>query len=423
MTDISDTLRILNLWWQEKKVSEDLAKSYKRQIFSKFIDLIDHRQIIIVSGLRRVGKTTLMYQLIDSILEKTDSKNIIYFNFDKRAEEINKILDEYQEITDIDWKKNKIFVFFDEIVKLDDWANKIKLIYDAFPNIKFIVSSSSSVALEKEAIKNLAGRYFLINVRPLNFREFLELKGKNNLIKNPKLWEKEIKKELELYLLRSFPEIVKWDNIPQIKDYLRTTIIDKIIKDDLPEKFKHVNKDLLLTLLRIFYAEPGIYLDYDNISKDLKISKKTLLQHVFFLEFSYLIKRIRNLRISTLTSSRKLQRAYAKWWTLTYCYTENYDDIMENVVASYMDADYYWRKEGKEIDFLIVDNKKILPIEVKNKEKLSNSDLANMVYLLKKSKIEKGVFLYNGKEEKIKIGKKEIILMPLWKWLLERDVE
>jgi len=418
MTEINDILRLLNLWWQDKKISEKIAKPYKRHIFGKFKELINYRQMIIISGLRRVGKTTLMYQLIESLLEKTDSEKLIYFNFDKKTEEINKILDEYQEITNIDWKREKIFVFLDEIVKLDDWANKIKLIYDAFPNIKFIISSSGSIALEKEAIKNLAGRYFLINVLPLNFREFLELRGKKEIIKNPKLWEKEAKKEFESYLLRSFPETVEWSNAMQIKDYLRTTIIDKIIKDDLPDKFKHVNKELLLTLLRIFYTEPGTYLDYDNLSRDLKISKKTLLLHVFFLEFSYLIKRIRNFRISTRTSSRKLQRAYAKWWTLAYCYTENYDKIMENVVASSIDADYYWRKDGKEVDFLIV-NEKFLPIEVKNREKLSNSDLANIDYLLRKFKIKEGIVLYNGNGEKIKMEGREISLVPLWKWLLE----
>jgi len=99
------------------------------------------------------------------------------------------------------------------------------------------------------------------------------------------LWRKEIKKEFESYLLRSFPEIIEWKDELLIKDYLRTTIIDKVIKSDLPEKFENVNNDLLFNLLNIFYTEPGMYLDYDSISKKLRISKKTLFGIYFILNF------------------------------------------------------------------------------------------------------------------------------------------
>ena len=109
--------------------------------------------------------------------------------------------------------------------------------------IKFYISSSSSINLEEDAIKNLAGRYFLINILPLSFKEFLELTNKKNFIENRALYEKEIKKEFYNYLLRSFPETINWDNILLIKDYLKTTILDKIIKSDLPEKFRNINKE------------------------------------------------------------------------------------------------------------------------------------------------------------------------------------
>ena len=207
MQEVREILEILNPWWKEGIVSKELAKPYKRKIFNRLLNLLNYRQIIVISGLRRVGKTTLMYQLIEYLLKKINQENIIYFSFDKRVHEISTILDNYTDMTNVDWKKKKIVVFLDEIAKLDEWASKIKLIYDAFPNIKFIVSSSSSTAIEKEAIKNLAGRYFLINVKPLTFIEYLELRKKDNFIKNIKLWEKEIKNEFELYLLRNFPEI------------------------------------------------------------------------------------------------------------------------------------------------------------------------------------------------------------------------
>jgi predicted AAA+ superfamily ATPase len=419
MEEIKEILELLNPWWKGNRISDGLARPYKRKAFSGVLKLLGYRQIVVLSGLRRVGKTTLLYQVIEHLLKKTNPRHILYFNFDKKVGGLIKILDSYGELTNIDWRKERVFVFFDEIAKLDEWASKIKLIYDASPNIKFLVSSSSSIGLEEEAIKNLAGRYFLKNIRPLSFTEYLELRKKGRLLESPELWEREIKKEFERYLLRSFPEIVGWGDELLVKDYLRTTIIDKIVRSDLPEKFENVSRDLLFSLLEIFYSEPGMYLDYDSISRKLRISKKTLVSHIFYLESSYLLRRIRNFRVGTLTSSKKMQRLYPNWWTLAYCYTDNYDRIMENVVASSLDAKYYWRKDGKELDFLGVE-KKILPIEVKNKNELTKNDLRNMEYFLRKYKIREGLVVYNGKEGEIKVEKnKRIRFIPLWKWLLK----
>lgn len=420
MAELKEIVELLNPWWKENSVSSGLAKPYKRKNFADIVKLLGYRQIVILSGLRRVGKTTLLYQIVEQLLRKTKPKNLFYFNFDKKIDKLVDVLDAYSELTKVDWRKEKIFVFLDEIAKLDNWASQIKLVYDAFPKIKFLVSSSSSVRLEEEAVKNLAGRYFFNNIRPLDFTEYLELKGKGKFLQETRLYEKEIKKELAGYWLRSFPEIVDWGNELLVKDYLRTTIIDKVIRQDLPEKFKNVNRRLLFDLIEIFYSEPGMYLDYDSLSKKLRISKKTLIRHIFYLEFSYLLKRIRNFRPKTLTSSKKLQRAYAYWWSLAYCYTDNRDKIFENMVASYAEARYYWRKNGKEVDFLLADRKKIAPIEVKNKVEVTKRDLKNLHYLLEKHSIKEGTVIYMGKEAETKTNGKKIRFTPLWKWLLQK---
>lgn len=424
METLKEIVELLNPWWKDNGISKELALPFKRRVFGSILGLIGKRQIVILSGLRRVGKTTLLYQAVERLLSKYDSRHLFYFNLDKKIEDLTEILKAYEELTAVDWKKEKIFVFIDEISKLKEWGRKIKLLYDAFPNIKFVISSSGSVGLEEEAITSLGGRYFLVSVVPLNFTEFLELGGKKKFLGNIALWEDEIVKEVKKYMLRSFPEIIEWKDELLIKDYLRTTLIDRIIKQDLPEKFKNVNRDLLLTLLEIFYGEPGMYLDYDSLSKKMRISKKTLIQHIYYLEFSYLIRRVRNFRPNTLTASKKLQKVYANWWTLAYCYSDNNDKIIENLVASYSDAKYYWRKNGKEIDFLMVDkNKKgFILIEVKNKNELAKSDVNNFRYFLRKygSKTKMCFVVYNGKEGQLRIGRKRIRLVPLWKWLLEK---
>jgi predicted AAA+ superfamily ATPase len=418
MSETTDTIKFLNPWWENKKVSEELAKPYERKIFSKIKELQSYRQTVILTGLRRVGKTTLLYQTIKDLMKKIPSKNIFYFSFDKEIKSLLKLLEDYKELTRIDYKTEKIFILLDEITKLNNWAGELKLIYDSHPNIKFYISSSSSINLEEEAIKNLAGRYFLINILALNFEEFLQITNKHEIINNKKLHEKEIKEEFYNYLLRSFPETINWKDELMIKDYLKTTIIDKIIKSDLPEKFKNINKDLLYTLLELFYKEPGYYLDYDNLSKNLRISKNTLYKHIFYLEFCYLIRIIKNYRPSTLSTSRKLRRVYPYWWNLAYCYSDNKDKILESLVLSQIDGKYYWRELEKEIDIIKIESKNILPIEIKNKDKIEKRDLNTLMLFTNKFNIKKALLVYLGKEEKIKIKEKTLILMPFWNFLL-----
>lgn len=422
MDEVKEIIQFSNPWWKTGSIGPGLAMPFRRECFGKVKELLKYRQIVLLSGLRRVGKTTMLYQLIEELLQKENAKNIFYFTFDKKAENVLSLLELYREMAQID-PKEKIYVFLDEITKLKGWAEQIKLIYDASPGIKFYLSSSSSINLEEEAIKNLAGRYFLVNILPLNFREYLQLKEKNKLVSNPKVYEKEIKAEFRMYLMRSFPEIVLWPDELLIKDYLRTTIIDKIIKSDLPDKFKNINKDLLFTLLELFYKEPGTYLDYDHLSRNLKISKKTLFRHIFYLEFSYLIRKIRNFRPSSFSTARKLQRVYPYWWSLAYCYGAKEDKIMENLIASMLDLKHYWREGGKEIDFLNIAAKKIIPIEIKNKEVIAERELKNMFFFLKEYKLPQGFLVYNGEDKTIAFDKKQIKLIPFWKFLLGSATE
>ena len=165
MSNITDTIKLLNPWWEDKRVSEELAKEYKRGFFDKIQEFKKYRQIIILTGLRRVGKTTLIYQTVKERLKEINAKNIFYFSFDKEVDDLVELLKTTKSCQE--WiTKRKNLCFFDEITKLKEWASELKLIYDSCPNIKFYISSSSSINLEEEAVKNLAGRYFLINISP-----------------------------------------------------------------------------------------------------------------------------------------------------------------------------------------------------------------------------------------------------------------
>jgi len=409
--ELDEALTFYNEWWRTEKVKESLAPFYKREVYKKIEETINLRQIIILTGLRRVGKTTLFYQLIDSLIKKgVNPIKIIYFSFDEKIEDLKKILDEYQRITGIDWKNEKIFVFFDEINKLADWSSQLKILYDALPNIKFFVSGSSSVDLEKEAYSNLVGRHFLIKIMPLTLKEFFELK-RNEKIENFELWKDELFLVFPEYLRKPFPEIVKETDERRIMEYIRESVIGKIIHKDLPKKFRNVNEDLLMNLIEIFYQNPGMILNVENLSKSLGIAKKTLASHLFYLRFSYLIRQVKNFRVSMLVTSRKLSKIYPYHWSLIFGLYKDVEKgkLLECVASSLLDAKFYWRKNGKEIDF-ILKNEKIIPVEVKAK-----SEIKELIKFLKKFGLKKGILLHEEKNREVKnINSIQIEMIPLF---------
>ena len=408
---LDEALIFQNEWWRTEKVRKELAPWYKREVYKKVEEMINIRQIIVLTGLRRVGKTTIFYQLINSLIEKgVNPKNILYFSFDEKIEDLKKILDEYQRITGIDYKNEKIFIFFDEINKLDNWSSQLKILYDALPNIKFFVSGSSSVDLEKEAYSNLVGRHFLIRVMPLTLKEFFELK-KGKKIENFELWKDELFLIFPEYLRKPFPEIVNENNEARIMEYIRENIIGKIIHRDLPKKFKNVNEDLLMSLIEIFYQNPGMLVNIENLSKNLRIAKKTLLKHLFYLIFSYLIRQVKNFRISVFAASRKLQKIYPYHWSLIFGLYRDIEKgkLLECVASSLLDAKFYWRKGSNEVDF-IIKNEKIIPIEVKAK-----SEIYGLVKFLKKFNLKKGILLHEEKIRETKnINDIQIDIIPIF---------
>ncbi|RLJ02834.1 MAG: hypothetical protein DRP11_02525, partial [Candidatus Aenigmatarchaeota archaeon] len=397
--------------------SRRLAPKYKRKAYTEVKKLFARRQITVISGLRRVGKSTLMYQLIDELLKDKRPERILYFSFDERVKGVLDVLKEYSELTGVDWRKEKCFLFFDEIQKLPDWSNKIKIIYDNFPNLKITVSGSSSFHLEREAKMNLAGRHFVVNLEPLNFVEYLEMRKSRIDLERIKLWEEDIKKEFKNYLLKPFPEIVGLKESNLIKSYIKDNVIEKVLKIDLPERFKDINEELLVTLVEIFYDRPGMYINYDEISKELRVSKKKLFQHVHYLEFAYIIRRVKNFRPKIRVTSRKLQRVYPFHWALRFGWNGKIDS--ETIVASLLDAKYYWRKDGKEVDFLKV-NEKILPVEVKESSKVRRTELKSLIYFMRRFNLKEGLVIYNGEEETLEINSFIIKKTPIWKLFLAK---
>lgn len=396
--DIGETLTSLNEWWVSGTVSDKLAKPYRRKAFAEASRILNrYRQILMLTGLRRVGKSTIIYQMISDLLKTADPKKVVYYTFDNGPSDLLKLMAEYQRITGIDWKHEKVYLFLDEVQKLGGWSSQVKLLYDAFPNMRVTVSGSASLQLEGSAISDLAGRYFAVDLKPLSIIEYYELRHSRK-IDRFELYKAELQAELDRYMLRQFPEIVGWQNEADIKRYIQEDVISKIVRTDLPDTFATVNFRLLEGMVSLFFSKPGMILSADALSKEFGISKTTLENHVFYLEFSKLIRVVRNFRPNTGTESRKLKKVYPSNISLALARNSVLAPyVAETLVASSIDATNYWRMGDKEIDFIM--REPLTPIEVKYGSRVDENDLKSMRYFMKKFGVKKGIVAYAGEAE------------------------
>lgn len=419
-----ENLSKFNNWWIDGRVKEGLLRESKRDLFFSLEKYVKNKQALMIIGLRQVGKTTILYQLIQKLLdEKTNSKNILYFSFDETKADLNDVLETYRkEVLKKDFDLEKVYLFLDEIQKCEDWQNKIKIYYDLYPKIKIFLSGSAAVILQKKSKESLAGRIFEFHLKPLSFAEFLKIKQipfKDNELE---LFKERLITQFNNYLMRAFPEIVLEEDEEKIKKYLKNTLIEKIIFKDLPEEFGIKDTELLQKIMELFSSNPGMTLNIEKLSKDFAKNKLTISNYISYLKHSLIIKTVSNYRENFLSSSRKLKKIYLSEPSISIAYSTDFQKsefigkIIENVIAKEIDAEHYYRKLSQEIDFIIKIGKKVLPVEVKYRENEINSK--KFAYIARKLKLTEGIIISKETEKTETINKIKIKIIPAWKFLL-----
>jgi uncharacterized protein len=271
---MKELLYQINPWWENL----ELKKSIKRNRYTnKLIDLIQKKEIIILTGLRRVGKTTLMKQIISHLLKTKKKEKILYVSLDILALKdlsIGEIIREYRKMHSISSNDN-VFIFLDEITYKKNYNQELKNLYD-IGSCK-IFASSSSASLLREDSGFLTGRVRYIEIEPLNFIEFMDF---NNF--KPK--------KSDYHLIENqFQEYMKYGGMPEYvltKDptYINE-LINNIVLKDVVAKNKLRNSSLIFDLLKLLMERSGKQISYNKISKILDISHETAQVYVkYFLD-------------------------------------------------------------------------------------------------------------------------------------------
>lgn len=418
----TEDLERFNPWWRTGSVKAEWLKEYRRKPYYEIKKYAEKRQILLIWGLRRLGKTTLMYQAISDILKETDRKNVLYFSFDEIAFDLKDVLEGYQKLIlnkTFEGTKERIYIFLDEIQKADGWENKLKTYYDLYPNVKFFISGSAAAGLRKRSKESLAGRILDFLVRPLPFGEFLEMNGHDlkKIREAPDLWKREILPLFYRYIRYGmFPELVAEEDEEFARKYILNNVIDRIIYKDLPEEFEIKDVELLKTLVHILGKNPGMIVNYKSIAKDLGRDQRTIANYFEYLEFGLLVKFVFNYRGSPLASARKMKKSYFSTPNISFAFNQDIGRVLpamlENLVASETDAKFFYRN-GFEIDFIIPRNGKLDAIEVKKTEK----DTKQIRKFREKFAGKAGNAVIVDMEKEGKTNDEAII--PAWKFLLD----
>ncbi len=409
----------INPWWTTSKIQEEFIGLHKRELFNEIAPYIKNKQIIAITGLRRVGKTVIMHHVIEYLLKQVPKENILYYNFDLFDKKIEKILDSFKQKVKTDIKKEKVFVFLDEIQKHKEWENELKVLYDNFPNMKFFISGSSSLFIEKKTKESLAGRVFSFVLKPLTFKEYLKLRKIEFDKKRILLYRSKIEKYLEHYLKTGgFPELINEDSEVKISKYMKELVIDKVIFIDIPNVFKIDEPALLSNILSVISSNPGMILDYESLANDLNRNRKTISNYILYLEKAFLIKKLYNYSRNTLTSEKKLKRFYPISTAFSFLFNAEKGKIIENSILMNYEIKFFSRIGEKEVDFIITEKNKTIPIEVKYKDNIKEKEIKGLLKFMEKHSINEGAVITKENESEKSINKKKIKFIPLWKFLL-----
>lgn len=376
----------------------------KRAVFPTLISLLKAKQIIELTGLRRVGKSTLLFQLINHLVEKTKNPYLIlYFTFDEEKPNIESLLENYTQQSQINFKEEKIYVFLDEIQKLPDFESQLKVYYDLYPNIKFTISGSTGLFIRKKNRESLAGRIFPYFLTPPSFLEYLYFREKEEMLQKALLFEKELEREFTGYLSGQFIESINIKDPGIKKEYYRE-IVKKIIYEDLPSVFKFDNPDILYRLIQYIAQKPGCLINNLHLAHELNISNKTLALYLYYLENSFLINKLYNFSRNLISSEKKLKKYYLSSPSFSSSLTDFIDTgaLFENYLSSVSLPKYFSRDPfGHEVDFIYLQGEKeILPTECKFIKNVGKNDLHNLSLFMKKYSLPVGNIVYKGVQKK-----------------------
>ncbi len=415
---ILKVLSAYNPWWRTGIVNPNMTRSYKRFAFyeaMKRLNEKDIRRLVVLTGTRRVGKTTIQYQMIEHLLSAgVAPQKIVFISMDHpmlKLSQFQDILECYHENI---YPEQDVYYFFDEVQYAPDWDRWLKTIYDTQPDTHVVATGSASPALMKGSRESGAGRWTVIQIPTMSFYEYCELLGvdkpeipddlKATSLLNKTQFERsqimlqlsKVQNHFMRYLqVGGFPELALANNDILAQQIMREDVVDKVLKRDLPSLYNIRNATELERIFLYLCNVSSDIVSIEAITKELNgVSRATVENYIGYLESTNLIyqswpvdmagKKILKARPKIYIADAAIRNAVLMDDSILTDATEM-GKVVETAVYKHIAAFYYQfatsvgyfrgGKKNKEID-IVVDypNIKNILIEVKYRDAAPISD-------------------------------------------------
>jgi len=430
-----EVLEVLNDWnyW-----NKDLPKSFSRDFYDeKISSFIKNDEIVVLKGIRRCGKSTLLLNQIKRLCESgVDKKDILFVNLEDprftnhlSIELLSKIKEVYLEYLN---PNSKPYIFLDEIQNIPFWEKWVNKEYELKLS-RIIITGSNSSMLSSEIATTLSGRYLSVEVFPLSFKEFLHFKDIEIFSKldfvNRKI---EISRAFEEYLsFGAFPKVLEYEE--KQKRELLTTYKDSILLKDIVARYKLKNLTTLEEISAFLLSNSGIIQSITKIKNSFNISFDMAKDYVEYLKNAYMIFEIRKFDYSLRKQNLNDKKYYSADLGLSNLYRvanlKYRGSNLETIVALELlkkgfDVYYYKTVLGYEIDFVVVKDNKIVELIQVSKSLEDEKTKKREIEVFKKTIDElmlqdvKCLIVSEDKSTKIKFDDLDIEVVNILEWLL-----
>lgn len=353
MENIIEILKRWNPW--EKEIDTGINRPF---YIRKIYPYLERKEIIVLKGIRRSGKSTIAKQLMAELMGSGISrKQILYLNLEDFRFADNLTIGLFEEVLkaylDYSENKKKTYFFIDEIQKIPRWEQWIRTKYDLNDDIRFIISGSSASLLSKELSTLLTGRNISFTIFPLSFKEFRAFRKEGSLE--------------EYMTFGGFPEVVLEDS-EERKMTLLQQYFEDIVHKDIIDRYNIRNTKVIHDLARYLVSASGSKLSINKLSKVFGIAKDTLSAYINYMIDAFLL-----FEVTYFSFSAKIRHDISKLPKLysidnglinavSTKYSKNIGQMFENTVfikvVEQNKEISYWGESESEVDF-IVDNKAI----------------------------------------------------------------
>lgn len=386
--------------------------------------LLQCPEVLVVTGVRRCGKSVLLHQ----IQNKQEEKDY-YLNFDDERL-INFTVEDFQMLNEVfieDFGLQKTY-YLDEIQNIQGWERFINRLYGQ--GCKVFVTGSNASLLSRELGTFLTGRHVTVELYPFSFQEFLKLeefdfkRDSFYTTEGKALFSNKIRKYLKI---GGFPQYIRWENA----NYLSSLYTDILYKDVVVRN--RINNEKQLKEMMYYLASNATHrYTYNSVAKTIGIkTSDTIKSYLGFIEDTYLIFQLNKFDYSVGTQIKSPKKIYfidnAIINRIGFNATDNLGSSLENAVCIELlrqGKNIYYHADTQECDFIIREGTQIIRA-IQVTVSLSDShtrerEIRGVLSAMDAYKLKEGFIVTLEEYEEIKIDAERCIhVLPVWKWMLE----